>query len=514
MFKILTIEDGARSASSWVQEWEARLASCSNPSIHLHHARSLDEGMERLAAAPFDGVLLALDSVAGRSLGALRRLHARFGDLPIIVLARKPAEDGAELALRAGAQDYLLADDSEPKLVWRALRYGIERKKMEVALRSAETNFSKAVRASLDYITITTLAEGRFLEANDGFLRSTGYSREEVIGKTSLEIATWVDPADRARMLTRLRSHGRVHECEVQFRMKHGEVRECLFSAELIDLGGTDCVLAIARDVTESKRLQKQSEDARRTETLGRLASGLAHDFNNWLTVMLGHCDLVLAKISPSDPVAGNIGHIKSAIASAESLVAQLLSIGREKNHKPQVIDLNLTVARVGKILRRVFHNNLDFIVRLDALPRLVKVYPVQLEQALLNLALNARDAMPGGGTLVIESGGLELGDESAATCPGVAPGSYSMLTVTDTGVGMDAHTAAHIFDPFFSTKEPGKGTGLGLYTVHDFVRQSGGFIIVQSEPNRGTTFRIGFPDWSARKRAKLKAPEPTLFEV
>ncbi|MGH9740687.1 MAG: ATP-binding protein [Candidatus Acidiferrales bacterium] len=470
--------------------------------------------MDWPTASSFDAIVIALDYVDARSLTNVSRLHAQYRNIPIIVFGGKSDEASAEQALRAGAQDYLLLEELQPKLLRRALLYAIERKRMEVALRSAEANFSKAIHASLDSITITTLADGRFLEINEGFLRFSGYSRDEAIGKTSLAIGTWVDPADRSRMLTRLRSHGRVHGCEVLFRMKHGEVRQCLFSAELIKLGGTDCVLAIARDVTESKQLQKHSQRARRTEMLGKLAGGLVHDFNNWLTVMLGHCDLILGKISPSDPITSNISQIKSAIASAESLVTQLLSIGREGHSKPQVIDLNLTVASIGKMLQRVLRSNVELIVRLDPLPKLVKVFPLQVEQALLNLALNSRDAMPNGGALVVETTALEVDARNAALHPGVSPGRYVMLTVSDTGIGMDAETLAHIFDPFFSTKTPGNGTGLGLSTVHDFARQSGGFVRVHSERNQGATFRLGFPEWSGVTQAEQKSPEPTLFEM
>lgn len=235
-------------------------------------------------------------------------------------------------------------------------------------------------------------------------------------------------------------------------------------------------------------------QHADRSEALRRLTGSLVHDLNNWLTVILGHCELVLGKMSPSDPMRNNILHMKSAVASAESLAERLLALGSENYKTPQSIDLNLTVKRVGKLLRRVLRENIDVIIRLDALPQLVKVVPAEMEHALLNLALNARDAMPNGGRLIFETSSLHIDDRNTDSYGSAPPGRYAVLTVSDTGHGMDANTLGHVFDEFFTTKPPGRGTGLGLYTVQDFVRHSGGFVRAQSEPGKGATFHLAFP--------------------
>jgi two-component system cell cycle sensor histidine kinase/response regulator CckA len=504
MVKILMIEEREKGPSCF-ETVENALAACPRPSFQLVRSPSRAVDVDQITAESFDAILVAIAGVDSRFLRHITQLRARLQDLPIFVVACADSGTAAERVLRAGAQDFLTMDELNPRLLRRVLLYGVERKKMELALLSAEAKFSKALRASLDAVSITTEAEGRFVEFNDGFLRLSGHSRDEVVGKTSDELGIWVDSEARSRLLERLRDRGRVHECEMQFRTKSGEPHECFFSAELIKVGGVNCILTIARDITESKRLQQKSKYSHSSEMLGRLAGGLVHDLNNWLTVMLGHCELVLAKMSPADPMRTNIVQIKSAVASAESLAAQLLALGREKDKEPQVVDLNFAVARIAKMLRRVLREHTELIVRLDALPKLVKVFPAQMEQALLNLALNARDAMPNGGKLTIETSGLKVDDQSALHHPGVTPGDYVILAVSDTGIGMDAETLGHVFDPFFTTKLPSGGTGLGLCTVQDFVRHSGGFIRVQSEPGRGASFRLGFP----ASRGSAPSPEP-----
>lgn len=494
MLKILMIEEH-KGSSSCFEAVEKALSACSPPAFQLLRSGSQASWMDQLTSASFDAILFSIDRAESRSLRRVTQMRTPLGDLPIFVLAREDREGGAERALRAGAQDYLVMDELDPRFLRRVLLYGVERKKMEIALLSAEMKFFTAFRASLDSMAITTEAEGRFLEFNDGFPRLSGYTRDEALGKTSRDLGIWVDPDGRSNMLERLRTHGRMHECEMEFRTKSGELRECLFSAERIKFGGVSCILTISRDITDSKRLQQQHKHPHLAETLGRLAGGLVHDLNNWLTVMLGHCELALAKMSPGDPMRTNIVQIKNAVGSAESLAGQLLALGREKDKAAQVIDLNLAVARIAKVLRRVLGEKIDLVVRLDACPRLVKVFPAQMEQALLNLGLNARDAMPNGGRLTVETSAIKIDERNEMLHLGVAHGSCALLTVSDTGFGMNAETLAHVFDPFFTTKLPGGGTGLGLCTVQDFVRQSGGFIRVHSEPGEGATFRLGFPD-------------------
>jgi two-component system cell cycle sensor histidine kinase/response regulator CckA len=377
--------------------------------------------------------------------------------------------------------------------------------------RNAEETFRKAFNANPEPITIATIAEGRYLDVNESFLRVSGYSREEVIGHTSLELNFWGRPEDRDSFIEMLRRQGSVRELEITFRTKSGEIRTAVDSAEIIDVAGLECVIAIFRDVTEQKSLEKQLRQTQKMEAVGQLSGGIAHDFNNLLGVIIGYSEILEHRLPPDDPLQKECLQIKKAGQSAASLTRQLLAFSRQQVLEPRVLDLNGIVLNVEKMLRRLIGEHIDLKTKLDPALGHVKADQSQVEQVIINLAVNARDAMPEGGKLTIETSNVDLDEDYARLHPPQRPGPYVLLTVADTGSGMDAETQARIFEPFFTTKELGKGTGLGLSTVYGIVRQSGGHIWVYSEPGHGTTFKIYLP--RAGQAARLQQPASSPAE-
>ena len=264
--------------------------------------------------------------------------------------------------------------------------------------------------------------------------------------------------------------------------------------------------VGISLDVTERRTLEEQYQQAQKMEAIGRLAGGVAHDFNNLLTVILGYCELLLADLDPDDPRQADIAEIQKAGTSAAGLTRQLLAFSRKQIIEPTLLDLNVVVADMRAMLGRLIGEDVKVVLGLRPELALVKADRGQVEQIVMNLAVNARDAMPRGGTLTIETANVELDEHYAKTHLAVKPGPYVVLTVTDTGTGMTPEVQARLFEPFFTTKELGKGTGLGLATVHGIVTRSGGSVNVYSEVGRGTSFKVYFPTGGCRGDGRRRA--------
>jgi PAS domain S-box-containing protein len=285
--------------------------------------------------------------------------------------------------------------------------------------------------------------------------------------------------------------------------------------------GAIQGVIGVALDITERERLTDQLRQSQKMQAVGELAGGVAHDFNNLLMVVKGHSQLLLDRMPESSPLRLSVEQVEKAADRAAALTRQLLAFSRKQVLQPRVMDLNDTVAGMIRMFSRVIGENIQMAFVPGGKLGRVKADPGQIEQVLLNLVVNARDAMPGGGRLTIETSNVELDSGYSATHTSFEPGLYVMLTVTDTGCGMDAQTQARMFEPFFTTKGPGKGTGLGLATVYGVVKQSGGYIYVYSEVGRGTTFKIYLPQVTAKldvtspdaeKRRSSRGTETILF--
>ena len=370
----------------------------------------------------------------------------------------------------------------------------LERRRNEEMLRQSEERFSKAFCSNPLPMTISTTAEGRFLDVNDSFLALVVGERDSVVGHTMAELAIWVEPQDRITMMKRLSEQGRVIGLPAQIRASTGVVLEAKISAEQIELLGQLCVLAVTEDTTEMRLLQAQSEQSKKMEAVGRLAGGVAHDFNNLLGVIIGYSELLIEKLDPEAQIAKHLAQIKLAAERGAHLTRQLLVFSRQQVVSLKVLDLDAVIREASKLLSRVVREDIILSYQNSVSVGLIKADAGQIEQVLMNLVVNARDAMPNGGRITIATDSITLNDKYFLGHEPVIEGDYVVLEVRDTGFGMDEMTKAHVFEPFFTTKQPGKGTGLGLASVYAIVQQSGGYVSVSSELGRGTTFKLYFP--------------------
>ncbi|MBF8260068.1 MAG: PAS sensor histidine kinase [Actinobacteria bacterium] len=335
-----------------------------------------------------------------------------------------------------------------------------DRKRMEERLRRSENRFATVFRASPVCISLSRFSDGDFLDINDAFLRLFGYDREEVVGSNSLMLNIWANPDDRARMVETLRKSGRSDGFETTFRTKSGEIRNMIIISEVVDVGGEQYILGLSHDITDRKRaeqekdkLQDQLLQAMKMEAVGRLAGGVAHDFNNLMTVIMGYSELMLQKIGKDSPLHGQVEEIKRAGERAASLTQQLLAFSRKQIIQPKVLDLNILITDLSKMLPRLIGEDIEIQVTTGKALGAVKIDPGQFQQILMNLAVNARDAMPKGGKLLIETANVDLDEGYCGLHPYVTPGRYVMLSVSDTGTGMSDEVKLHIFEPFFTTK-------------------------------------------------------------
>ncbi len=368
--------------------------------------------------------------------------------------------------------------------------------RMEEELRRREAQFRHLIENASDIIAIVT-PNGEIRYGSPSIQTILGYDEEDIHSENVFDLLHPEDVKEVTRHFSELLAEPGCVSPYMRFRLRTKEGKWRLLEAvakNLLHDSSIGGIVVNARDVTERQILEEQLFQSQKMEAIGRLAGGVAHDFNNLLTAIRGYSELILHALRPEDPIYEDVKEIQRATERAGALTRQLLAFSRKQLMKPQVLNPNRIIEDMYKLLKRLIGEHIELMMRLDEQIGHVKVDPVQLEQVILNLVVNARDAMPAGGRLTIETRNVELDELYAASHEEAAAGSYVLISITDTGAGMEAEVRERAFEPFFTTKERGKGTGLGLATVYGIIKQSGGFIYLYSEPGMGTTFKVYLP--------------------
>jgi PAS domain S-box-containing protein len=428
------------------------------------------------------------------------------GHMPIARYLGVPVVEGDKVIAVAGvANKRTEYDDGDIENLTRITRNVVDflsKRYKDKSLHESEKRYRLTFDAIPDSITITRVKDGKYKYVNDGYTNLTGYSREEVIGKTPRDIDLYVNQADRRRMMKELKKAGVLQNFEVQFRKKDGTVWDSYFSARPIELDGENCLIALAKDVTELKKaeeekrsLETQLRQAQKMEAIGTLAGGIAHDFNNILTAIIGYTELTMEDIPEGIPARPNLERIHMSALRARDLVKQILSFSRKSEYEKRPLRVESILKETLQLLRATVSTTIDIRQDIASDTGLVEADPTQIHQLILNLCTNAADAMKEtGGTLMVGLEDVQVGQDKADGNIELDSGHYLKVTVQDTGPGIPAEILDRIFEPFFTTKEVGTGTGMGLSVVHGIVQGLGGAITVESAPGKGALFTIYLP--------------------
>ena len=468
--------------------------------ISFDVAKSLSNFQKLLQQNDYELIITDYKLREGTALDALELSRKSNKDIPFIVVSGGLGDEAAVSLLKNGATDYVLKNRRArlASAIQRALedkRARDERHRASNALRESEMRYRNLFKYATCGICLID-ADGNFMEANQAMIEMLGCQSEvEVLG-LNVASAVYRHREERESLLMEASQHDRFRGIRVEMNRRDGRSVSVRLSGRTVrdDHGQVNTIEMIAEDTTEHEHLEKQIHQLQKFEAIGRLAGGMAHDFNNQLSVILGYSERILGSLAPADPLHKAASRIREAALRAAGLTNQLLAFGRGQVLKPRILDLNRFVRQYTNMLRKLLGKEIEVIARLEPGLGLVSADPSQLDQVMMNLAVNARDAMPQGGRLIIGTSNAELDESHVRLHSFVKPGRYVMLQVSDSGVGMTEEIQRHLFEPFFTTKEGSKGTGLGLATVYGIVSQSGGFIGVDSELGRGTTFKIYFP--------------------
>ncbi len=395
-----------------------------------------------------------------------------------------------------GGQQYILLNSRDISVQQKA----VER------LKDSETLLSAAFNSTSTFSSITDLKTGEFIDVNEAWLNVSGWTRDEAIGKTSIDLNVWGSNANRERVVAELQKNGALKQFPATIQNREGEIRSVILDAEMVQIGDRGLMFLSGVDITERERVEAQLRQAQRLEAVGQLTGGIAHDLNNMLTVVLGQIDLTLDRDVSMDQVNDALEVIRRATERGSDLIQQLMIFSRRQTLRPRTINAGATINNLKNLLERTLGGEISVETVVDADTWDSNLDEALLENALLNLALNSRDAMSQGGTLTISVSNTQF-DEKTAHQYQVVGEDFVKLQVSDTGKGMDQATIANAFEPFFTTKPMGQGTGLGLSMVFGFVKQSGGHIEIESELRVGTTITIYLPRSAVSRAPEVKAP-------
>jgi two-component system, cell cycle sensor histidine kinase and response regulator CckA len=468
------------------------LTHCGHGQFHLDCISSCEEARKRNADHHYDLVLCDL-ATGEEYCPASGKVQ-----LPVIFLGDKADDPKSQRRLQSALCHLSRGKDPAGPCQALALLGALARNCKERQRQSTEDLLRKlrhTVEQSPDLVMITNRS-GVLEYVNSAFETVTGYSREEVVGETLGILKSEQQAGELYEEMWDTVVSGNVFHGIVLNRKKNGEnfILEKTITPLRNSEGELTHFISTGRDITTQRRLELQLQQAQKMDGIGRLAGGVAHDFNNLLMVISAYAELTLDALPQGDPLRANVGEILAASRRAADLTRQLLAFGRKQPQSLQLLDLNSVIQEISRMLPRLIGEDIQLSILPGSNLQKIKADPVQIEQIVLNLAANARDAMPRGGKLTIETSSVHLDERYVHVHPMVPPGDYVLLIVSDSGKGIPAEHLAHIFEPFYTTKEEGRGTGLGLATVYGIVKQNRGFIWVYSEPEMGTTFRIYLP--------------------
>lgn len=514
-------EDSAALASEEALLFGQSTAAAQCASFEIDSAFQGQEGLEVIRKALDDQRPYALAFVDVRmppgwdGVETISRIWQVYPELQVVICTAYSDYSWDDITRQFGHSDSILIlkkpfDNIEVLQMAHALaKKWFLTQQAKSHLLNLEERFAKAFKSSPVPMSIQLLRDYRYLDVNDSFVQMTGYRREETVGKTALDLNLWPDAAARRILLDQLAAGKSLRNVEAKVRTRSGQEKLTLLSAELTTLGNERFALISENDISQRLELESQLRQAQKMEAVGHLAAGVAHDFRNILTVIQGHTCLRLLDPDLDPKTAASLKQISESIDRASNLTNQLLAFSRKQIIRMEPVDMNDLLRHISGMLARVLgeHVTLRYAFH-EPLP-CSEVDVCGIEQVILNMAVNARDAMPNGGSLTIGTSLAQFDSAYAGSHPEARAGQFICISVTDTGCGMDEQTKNRLFEPFFTTKEVGKGTGMGLATAYGLVKQHKGWIEAQSEVDRGSTFKIFLPTTDRPLPVKENPPDP-----